>query len=44
LIEQGTPTADIVTGFLDMFTIAIPPILPSTMTVGALYAISRLKS
>jgi cation-transporting ATPase 13A3/4/5 len=43
LIDTGNTTSDIVTGFLDEITISIPPILPSCMTVGTLYAISRLK-
>ena len=43
LIDSGTVTSDIVTGFLDEITISIPPILPSCMTVGTLYAIVRLK-
>lgn len=44
LIDAGTSASDIVTGFLDLITIAIPPILPSCMSVGSLYAIGRLKS
>jgi cation-transporting ATPase 13A2 len=43
LIDAYTPTSDIVTGFLDLVTITVPPILPSCMTVGTLYAIGRLK-
>lgn len=44
LLDADTPTSEIITGFLDLVTIAIPPILPSCMTVGSLYAIGRLKS
>ena len=43
LITTGNTTSDIITGFLDEVTISIPPILPSCMTVGTLYAISRLR-
>ena len=28
---------------LDLITIAVPPILPSVMTIGTAYSISRLK-
>jgi cation-transporting ATPase 13A2 len=44
LLYADTPNGEIVTGFLDLITIAIPPILPSCMTIGSLYAIGRLKS
>lgn len=44
LLDAGTETETMVTNGLDMLTLAIPPVLPSCMTVGALYAVSRLKT
>ncbi|CAH1140797.1 unnamed protein product [Phyllotreta striolata] len=35
---------DILIKALDIFTIAVPPALPATMTIGKLYALNRLKN
>jgi cation-transporting ATPase 13A3/4/5 len=43
LIETGYTKAEVIKKSLDLVTIAVPPILPSAMTIGTVYAISRLK-
>ncbi|XP_070560588.1 polyamine-transporting ATPase 13A3-like isoform X2 [Ptychodera flava] len=42
-ILNGVPIKDIIFKGLDIFTIAVPPALPAAMTVGTVYAQSRLK-
>ncbi|KAI5754967.1 hypothetical protein M8J77_013022 [Diaphorina citri] len=42
-ILRGRSLWDIVIKSLDIITIVIPPALPATMTVGKLYALTRLK-
>ena len=43
MISYGYGAQTIIVRSLDLFTIAIPPILPSAMTVGTAYSLSRLK-
>lgn len=43
-ISRGMSAISIVTKALDIITIVVPPALPAVMTVGKLYAQSRLKS
>ncbi|ESO89930.1 hypothetical protein LOTGIDRAFT_218380 [Lottia gigantea] len=43
LIRDGVSTGQIVLRVLDIITIVIPPALPAAMTVGTVYAQSRLK-
>ena len=42
-IAEGTETVDIVDKSLDLITITVPPALPMALTVGTIYAISRLQ-
>ncbi|XP_054266144.1 polyamine-transporting ATPase 13A3-like isoform X1 [Macrosteles quadrilineatus] len=41
--SRGLQPGDIILKALDIITIVIPPALPATMTIGKLYALSRLK-
>ena len=41
--ELGTETVDLIDKSLDLLTIAVPPALPSAMSVGVAFAILRLK-
>lgn len=43
LLETGYSGGEVVKKSLDLITIAVPPILPSAMTIGTIYAINRLK-
>ncbi|KAG8430963.1 hypothetical protein GDO86_019649, partial [Hymenochirus boettgeri] len=43
LIKHKNPVSKIIIRTLDLITIIVPPALPAAMTVGALYAQSRLK-
>ncbi len=42
-IQEGIGSTDIVLRSLDVFTITVPPALPAAMTVGTIFALSRLK-
>ncbi|KAF5281780.1 hypothetical protein FQR65_LT14527 [Abscondita terminalis] len=42
-IMRGIPAGDLVLEALDLITIVVPPALPAAMTVGRLYAQTRLK-
>uniref|UniRef100_A0A1Y1K832 Cation-transporting ATPase n=1 Tax=Photinus pyralis TaxID=7054 RepID=A0A1Y1K832_PHOPY len=42
-ILRGIPAADLVLEALDLITIVVPPALPAAMTVGRLYAQTRLR-
>ncbi|KAK4878700.1 hypothetical protein RN001_011206 [Aquatica leii] len=42
-IIRGIPAADLVLEALDLITIVVPPALPAAMTVGRLYAQTRLQ-
>lgn len=42
--SRGLYPGDIILKALDIITIVIPPALPATMTIGKLYALSRLKT
>lgn len=42
-IQQGIDATDIILRSLDVFTITVPPALPAAMTIGVIFAISRLK-
>ncbi|ELU12635.1 hypothetical protein CAPTEDRAFT_90245 [Capitella teleta] len=43
LVRYGTPVREVVLRALDIITIVVPPALPAAMTVGTVYAQSRLK-
>jgi cation-transporting ATPase 13A3/4/5 len=43
MVDFGFTPFTIVRRSLDLITITVPPILPSAMTIGTAYAISRLK-
>lgn len=43
LIQTGYTVAEVVRKSLVLVTITVPPILPSAMTIGSVYAINRLK-
>jgi cation-transporting ATPase 13A3/4/5 len=43
LLSQGLDTSKIVDKSLDLITIAVPPALPATMSVGVSFAIQRLR-
>jgi cation-transporting ATPase 13A3/4/5 len=43
LLSQGIDTSKIVDKSLDLITIAVPPALPATMSVGVSFAIQRLR-
>ena len=43
LIEKGTEITVLIDKSLDLITITVPPALPATMSVGAAFAIQRLK-
>lgn len=43
MLDFGFDVATIIRRSLDLITITVPPILPSAMTIGTAYAISRLK-
>lgn len=40
---RGIGTGEIIVDALDLITIVVPPALPAAMTVGRMYAQSRLK-
>ncbi|KAK6177645.1 hypothetical protein SNE40_015705 [Patella caerulea] len=42
-IREGVSTTEIILRVLDIITIVVPPALPAAMTVGTVYAQSRLK-
>jgi cation-transporting ATPase 13A3/4/5 len=44
LLDAGYLPGDAAIKCLDLITITVPPILPSAMTMGTVYSISRLKS
>jgi cation-transporting ATPase 13A3/4/5 len=44
LKRKDSTTAVLIDKSLDMITITVPPALPATMSAGAAFAISRLKS
>lgn len=41
--QHGSSVGDIIKKALDVITIAVPPALPAAMSVGTVYALSRLK-
>jgi cation-transporting ATPase 13A3/4/5 len=43
MLRQQYNTRDIVLKSLDLITITVPPALPAAMTVGAIFAMERLK-
>nr|XP_020637678.1 probable cation-transporting ATPase 13A2 isoform X3 [Pogona vitticeps] len=43
LIKNKVPLGQIITRALDIVTVVVPPALPAAMTVGAIYAQTRLK-
>jgi len=43
MISQGYHASQIVDRSLDLLTITVPPALPAAMTVGTVFALSRLK-
>lgn len=43
LLKQGIDTTKIIDKSLDLITIAVPPALPATMSVGVSFAIQRLR-
>jgi magnesium-transporting ATPase (P-type) len=43
LLDAGYLPKDAAIKCLDLITITVPPILPSAMTMGTVYSISRLK-
>ena len=43
MLNQGYSTYEIIDRSLDLITITVPPALPAAMTVGTVFAISRLK-
>lgn len=44
LVNAGYTTKQIIMKSLDLITITVPPILPTAMTIGTVYSISRLKN
>ena len=44
MLDSPLVTEDIVIRILDLITIAVPPLLPTAMAIGTVFAISRLKS
>jgi len=43
MISQGYGSGEIIDRSLDLTTITVPPALPAAMTVGIVFAVSRLK-
>ena len=43
MLQQGLDTASMVDRSLDLITITVPPALPAAMTIGTVFALSRLK-
>ena len=43
LRDYGYGAETIILRALDLFAIAVPPILPAAMTIGTAYSLSRLK-
>lgn len=43
MISQGYAPSQIIDRSLDLLTITVPPALPAAMTIGTVFAISRLK-
>jgi cation-transporting P-type ATPase 13A2 len=42
-VRIDVPPAQIILRGLDLYTIAIPPALPIALTIGVVFAVSRLK-